>query len=246
MLALVVVLGLVLGSFLNVCIWRLPRSQSVAWPGSYCPACGQALRAIDLIPVISFIISRGRCRYCEQSISWRYPLIESFTALVFAYLYIRNGWGWQLAREVMLFSGLLVASAIDLELKIIPNRLTAFMAAAGVILIALTAPQMLLASLGGAISAALILFLPAILYPGGMGGGDIKLAAVIGIYLGWPMSLLAVFLGILCGAAGGLLWMLYQHQDLKTALPLGPFLSLGAMAAIFWGEQVVQWYAGFF
>lgn len=246
MLAIVVILGLIVGSFLNVCIWRLPRTESVVWPGSYCPDCGQALRASDLIPLLSFILSRGRCRYCGQSISWRYPVIEAIAAMILAYLYINTGWGWQLARDAILFYGLLVASAIDIEWHIIPNRLTAFMAAAGAVLILLSSPHLLLSSLGGAVSAALILLLPAILYPGGMGGGDIKLAAVIGLYLGWPTSLLAVFLGVLCGAAGGLIWMLLSKKDLKAALPFGPFLSVGAVAALLWGEQLVQWYTGFF
>lgn len=245
-MAIAILLGLAAGSFLNVCIWRLPRSQSIIWPGSHCPGCGHALRAGDLIPLFSFILNRARCRYCLQPISWRYPIIEALTASGIACLYIKTGWGWQLVQDTILFCGLVIASAIDIEWRIIPNRLTAFMTAAGLVMILLASPRLILNSLGGAIGAALVLLLPSLVYPGGMGGGDIKLAAVIGLYLGWPMSLPAVFLGILTGAVFGLALMLWKQQGLKTALPLGPFLSLGAILTVLWGQQILNWYAGFY
>ncbi len=246
MLAIIILLGLFIGSSLNVCIWRLPRAQSTVWPGSYCPACGHDLQAGDLIPLLSFVLRRGSCRYCGQAIAWRYPLVEAGTALGMAALYAHSGWGWQFLQDALLFCGLLVASAIDMELRIIPNRLLTFMTLAFLMLCLLFSPERFWPAFWGALSAGLLLLAPALLYPGGMGGGDIKMAAVIGLYLGWPSSLLAIFLGILIGAAAGLGWMVRQHKDLKAAIPLGPFLSLGAMLTLLWGEQILAWYKQFY
>lgn len=239
-------LGLFIGSFLNVCIWRLPRSQSVIWPGSYCPCCGHALRLSDLIPLLSFAVSRCRCRYCFQAVSWRYPVVEFLTAAVLAAFYAIWGLSWVWLHNVLLFCGLLAASAIDIELRIIPNRLLAFMGAAVITLHGLTGPHLLLSALGGAISCGMLLLLPALLYPGGMGGGDVKLAAVIGLYLGWPAALLAVLLGIGLAVVAGWGWILATGRGLKTAIPFGPFLSAGAMIALLWANEILTWYLGLY
>jgi leader peptidase (prepilin peptidase)/N-methyltransferase len=246
MVFIAALLGLLIGSFLNVCIWRLPRSQSIILPGSYCPGCGHALKMLDLIPLLSFALNRCRCRYCFQAITWRYPVIELLTATVLAVFYTIWGWSWVLLHNSLLFCGLLAAAVIDIELRVIPNRLLVFMTAAVVMLHGLTTPQLLLPALGGGISAGMLLLLPALLYPGGMGGGDIKLAAVIGLYLGWPLSLLALLLGIASAAVAGLGWMLFTKQGLKTAIPLGPFLGAGAMVALLWGHELLTWYLGLY
>lgn len=238
--------GLLIGSFLNVCIFRLPRSQSIIWPGSYCPNCGRALKMVDLIPLLSFVFNRRRCRYCFQTIAWRYPIIELLTAVVFAVFYTVWGFTWALLQNCLLVCGLIVASAVDLELRVIPNRLLMVMGAAVIALKGLIGAQLLWPAILGALGAGIFLLVPALLYPGGMGGGDVKLAAVIGLYLGWPSAFLAVILGITIAAVAGMGWALLTKQGLKVLIPLGPFLSAGAILALFWGEQLMTWYLGLF
>lgn len=239
------VIGLIIGSFLNVCVYRIPRGLSVWWPPSFCPCCGSPLQILDMIPVISYGLVGGRSRCCTQPISWRYPLIELLTAAGFACLTCQTGSDWHLLSQLILFSGLVAASAIDLELRIIPNRLLVGLTVLFVMTFPLVSSSSIINHLAGA-AAAILMLLPAFLVAGGIGGGDVKLAAVIGLYLGWPFGTLALFLGIMAGALGGILWMAFTGGTLKTALPFAPFMSVGTMVAMLCGTEILAWYQGFF
>ncbi|WP_051618187.1 prepilin peptidase [Desulfofundulus thermocisternus] len=235
-------LGLCTGSFLNVCIHRLPRGMSLVAPPSHCPACGARLGPLDLIPVLSYLFLRGRCRHCRGVISPRYPLVELLTG--FGFLLITREYGFHLytAGLLVLFSVLVVASFIDLDHRIIPDRLTLFALAAGVLLAALRGADFFRDGLLGAALGGGILLLVALLSRGGMGGGDVKLAFALGWYLGWQEILVALFLAFLLGAVVGGLWALGTGRTLKTAIPFGPFLSSGAMLAALAGDRLISWY----
>ncbi|RDV83216.1 prepilin peptidase [Ammonifex thiophilus] len=236
-------LGLVVGSFLNVVIYRLPRGEGVALGRSRCPSCGETLRWYDLVPVLSFLLLRGRCRYCSVPISWRYPLVELLSGCLALAVAARFGLGPEGLKYYFLLSCLLAASFIDVEYYIIPNRLvlTAFLI--GVPLGIWARDVSLSSALVGALSSGGFLFFLALVSRGGMGGGDIKLAAVSGLFLGWPLAFLGTFLGCLIAGVWGIILLLTRRKGRKDHIPFGPFLSLGFLVALFWGRGIWQWYA---
>lgn len=256
-------LGLVLGSFLNVCIDRIPRGESVVHPPSHCDTCGRMLVRRDLIPVISYLLLRGRCRYCGERLSWRVPVVEVATGLLFVALGLRVGWGVQLLPALIYGSLFLVVLVIDLETQLIPNRLIlpaiplVWLASAlwplsdssrGVFsimpgpLISADFGLSLLQSLAGGIVAFLILAIPWFLYPAGMGGGDVKLAAVVGLATGFPLALLALLISFLAGGIVGGVLLLSGVKGRKEPIPFGPFLAIAAMFALLWGDALAHWY----
>ncbi|AEG15545.1 Prepilin peptidase [Desulfofundulus kuznetsovii DSM 6115] len=235
-------LGLCIGSFLNVCIYRLPRGMSLLAPPSHCPACGARLGPLDLIPVVSYLFLRGRCRHCSGTISPRYPLVELLTGAGFLLIAREHGPHVHTAGLLVLFSVLVAASFIDLDHRIIPDRLTLFALAAGIPLAALQGAEALKDGLIGSVLGGGILLIVALFSRGGMGGGDVKLAFAIGWYLGWQETLVALFLAFLLGAVVGVLWALRTGRTLKTAIPFGPFLSSGAMLAALTGDKLISWY----
>lgn len=237
------VLGAVFGSFLNVVVYRLPRRESLVRPASRCTTCGAPIRPYDNIPVLSWLLLRGRCRYCSAPISVRYPLVEALTGALCVAAVLAGGGSAQVALHVTLILLLVPISAIDLEHRIIPNKLTALGAVLalglGVALDPSGEPERLIA--GAAAGGALLL--AALAYPGGMGIGDVKLAAVLGLYLGRdvaPALLVALLAGVLVGAV--VIARKGATQGRKTALPFGPFLALGAVVAVFAGGPLVAWY----
>ncbi|WP_242868875.1 prepilin peptidase [Desulfotomaculum copahuensis] len=238
--------GLAAGSFLNVCIHRLPRGESVVFPPSRCPHCGQRLAARDLVPLFSYLWLKGRCRYCGSGISPRYPLVEALTGVLFAVLYMRFGLNLLLFKYLFLTSVLIVLSFIDLEHYLIPDRIIIFALAGGVIINLFTRDLTFLSVLLGLAAPAAFLLLLAVASRGGMGGGDIKLAAVTGLFLGWPLGLLAVFLGCLLGGLVGAVLLLSRIKGRKDAIPFGPFLACGAITTILGGQQILNWYLGNF
>jgi len=244
--AIFLFLGLVIGSFLNVCIYRLPRNESVVITPSHCPACGTRIRARDLFPVLSYIWLKGRCRTCSTAISPRYPLIELLTGLLFAAAYAHTGLTALLLKQLFLIAVLIVVSFIDLKHLIIPDRVIIFSLACGILLNLVAGDLSLLSAFLGFSAAAAFLLVPALIYRGGMGGGDIKLAAVIGFFLGWPNGLLAIFLGCLLGAVTGLILVLTGLKGRKDAIPFGPYLALGTLLAMFFGDKWLAWYLGLF
>jgi leader peptidase (prepilin peptidase)/N-methyltransferase len=237
------VLGAIAGSFLNVVAYRLPRHQSLITPASRCPRCGTPVRPYDNVPILSYLLLRGRCRNCSATISRRYPLVEALTAALCVGAVLAHPEAASLALSVALILVLVPAALIDLEYRIIPNRLTAFGAAValaiGVGLDPSGEPERLLA----AAAAGGLLLGAALAYPGGMGMGDVKLAAVMGLFLGRAVGA-ALLIALLAGVFVGVLVMANRgvSEGRKTAVPFGPFLALGGLVAVFAGDQIVDLY----
>jgi leader peptidase (prepilin peptidase) / N-methyltransferase len=237
------ILGAIFGSFLNVVAYRLPRHESLLGPASHCPACGVPVKPYDNIPIISFLLLRGHCRSCSATISPRYPLVEALTGLLCAGAVLAHGSAATIALSVALILIAVPAALIDLEHRIIPNRLTALGAvlalALGLALDPGGEPARLIAGAAG----GGFLLLAALAYPGGMGMGDVKLAGVIGLFLGSavaPAIFIALFAGALLG--GAILVRKGVQAGRKTKVPFGPFLALGAVVASFVGSEIVHLY----
>jgi leader peptidase (prepilin peptidase)/N-methyltransferase len=244
----VAVLGLVAGSYLNVVIHRLPREQSTVLPRSRCPRCGALIRARDNLPLLSFLLLRGRCRVCLGPISWRYPLVEAATALLFLACVELFGLTWQ-AATAALFGALLIAlAAIDYEHYLLPDLITLPGLATG-LLVSFWAPWIGWrdAVLGAAIGGGGLWLLARgwVLLRGeeGMGLGDVKMLAMIGAFLGWQGVIVTVFLASFAGAAVGLTLIARRRLELQSKLPFGVFLSAGALVALFVGDDMVAAYA---
>jgi leader peptidase (prepilin peptidase)/N-methyltransferase len=240
----VIIIALMIGSFLNVVIHRIPRKESVLWPGSHCADCGHNLQAGDLIPVFSYIWLGSRCRYCGQRISLRYPLVELLTVVSFLLIY--NKWGLTIAAGVgYIFTALLIISAfIDIEEGIIPDRITYPGMIMGLLLsfytIGIKSAVIGLILFGGILLGA------ALLSRGGMGGGDIKLAAVIGAFIGYEGSVITLFLSSLMGGLWAVLLLLMGKATRKTAIRFGPFLSGAAWLVWMYGNEIIDLYSGLF
>jgi leader peptidase (prepilin peptidase)/N-methyltransferase len=241
------VLGAIAGSFLNVVAYRLPRHESLVTPASHCPKCGTPVRPYDNVPILSWLLLRGHCRSCSESISPRYPLVEALTAALCAGAVLVHHSVAGIALSIVLILLVVPAAAIDLEHRIIPNRITALGAVLalgiGLALDPAGEPERLIA---GAAAGGFLL-LAALAYPGGMGMGDVKLAAVMGIFLGRavaPAILIALLAGVLAGAV--VIARKGAHEGRKTAIPFGPFLALGALVAVFAGQPIVDLYVNHF
>ena len=252
------VLGLIVGSYLNVLIYRLPLGISTVFPRSRCPHCGTAIRAYDNVPVLSFLLLRGRCRQCGARISWRYPAVEAATAVLFLACFLRFGISLQ-APVAALFCALMLAlTMIDYDHMILPDKLTWPGIALGILLQPFVGWTRLWpgpwgavagAVLGAALGAGILLAVWIAWYlwrhEEGMGLGDVKMLAAIGAFLGWKGVLVALFLGALSGAVVGLTLMAFRGLDFKAKLPFGVFLALGGVIALFAGEALVRVYAAY-
>jgi leader peptidase (prepilin peptidase)/N-methyltransferase len=239
--------GLVVGSFLNVCIYRLPREESLVLPGSRCPACRTPIRPWDNIPVLSFLLLRGRCRACGHPISWRYPLVEALTGGLFVMTVDRFGPTPLALSLVVLLSALIVVAFIDIDHQIIPNVITLPGIPFGLLLgLVLAEPSILdriLGALGGAGFLYLVLFYGGVLYGQEvMGEGDLNLIALIGAFLGWRGVVISILVGCVSGSLIGLLLIARGRLARGQHMPFGPFLCLGAAAALFWGDDLIAWY----
>lgn len=240
-------MGGMVGSFLNVCASRLPKRASLWRPGSACPACAHPIRWYDNVPVVSFLVLRGRCRDCKAPIAWRYPIVEVGTALLFALAYVRLGLGWELALALVFLSALMVITVIDLEHLLIPDRITLPVIAAGFVgSVVLGRPAWLDSLLGivvgGGIICAIIVGSRLVMGEEGMGQGDITLAAMVGAFVGWRLLLLGLFLAVLVGAAVAAALLAAGRKGRKDPIPFGPFLALGGAVSLFWGKEILQWY----
>jgi leader peptidase (prepilin peptidase)/N-methyltransferase len=243
-------LGLSVGSFLNVCVHRLPRRQSLVHPGSRCPHCGYELRWYDNIPVLSYLLLRGQCRKCRQPIAIRYPALELVTLILFLVHGAVFGWTALLAVRLVFACAMVVLFAIDLEHHLLPDAVTLPGIVAG-LLVSTVLPPGLLDSLLGLLIGGGVLWLIGEAYfrysgQEGMGGGDVKMLAMIGAFLGWKLVLVTLVLSSVAGSLIGLLVIAFRRGGLKYALPYGTFLALGALAASLVGERLVNWYVGFY
>ena len=257
-----VVAGLVIGSFLNVCIHRLPRGLSVIRPRSRCPGCSKPIPAGDNIPILSFLLLKGRCRACHAFISRRYPLVEAATAVLFLGAWSRFEWSSAFVICCLFLALILTLTVIDLYHRILPDVLTVGGLAAGILLSPLqdpgffrweTGPASLPAwdhlgfSLLGAGLGGGFLWLVAALYRrfsgvDGMGFGDVKMTAMLGAFLGWRCALLSVFVGSVIGAAAGSIYMRTRSKGRSYPLPFGTFLGVASAVAAFWGPGILRWY----
>lgn len=245
-----VILGLVIGSFLNVCIYRIPRNLSIVFPSSRCPVCGGAIRPWDNIPVISYLFLMGRCRNCKAKISSRYPLVETLNACLYAAVAWRYGIGLNSVVYACLCSSMIVITFIDLDFQIIPDRITLSGIPIGLMAGSLFLPDPFMradllgyrASLAGMVSGGGFFYLVAVLSRGGMGGGDIKMMAMVGALMGWKAVFLTTFLGSLAGSAVGIFLMVFKGKGRKTKVPFGPFLALGSLITLFFGQEILLWY----
>jgi len=238
--------GLVIGSFLNVVIYRVPRGESVVRPRSRCPGCGAEIAARDNIPVLSWLLLRGRCRHCGGPISWRYPAVELLTGALFAMMAARFGLSWTLPAFLYLAAVGVALALIDLDVHRLPDVLTLPSYVVGGVLLVL--PALFDGSWGDygrAWLAAAVLFafyfVLLLIYPAGMGFGDVKLAGVLGLhlgFLGWGTLVVGGFMGFLLGAVVGGLLMLTRRATRKSKIPFGPFMLVGALIAVLWGQAL--------
>ena len=235
--------GLLLGSFLNVVAYRLPRGESLVLPGSRCPSCSTPIKPYDNIPVLSWLLLRGRCRNCREPVSWRYPFVEGVTALLLVGVVLAKG----ADRDVWLglaFVLLLVpVTLIDLDHRIIPNKLMLIGFVVSIALVLATKPDDLVEHLIAGAAAGGFLLLAALAYPAGMGMGDVKLAGVMGLFLGRAVGP-AMFVALIAGSVIGALIIMRKgaKEGRKTAIPFGPYLALGGLVGLFAGDAIVDWY----
>jgi leader peptidase (prepilin peptidase)/N-methyltransferase len=242
--AVVAVLGLCVGSFLNVVIARLPEGRSLVRPRSACPRCGTPIAWHDNIPLVSFARLLGRCRHCHGPISWRYPLVEAVTGGLFLLVLRQRGLGPDLAPALALTAALVAVTAIDLEHQIIPDALTLPGTALGLAWALLAGRPGWAESLLGILLGGGIFFVIIVASRGGMGGGDMKLGAMLGAFLGWKVLLVGLLLAILSGGLVAVVLLALGRAGRKDAVPFGPFLALGGMVAVLWGERLLGWYLG--
>jgi leader peptidase (prepilin peptidase)/N-methyltransferase len=250
------VFGLITGSFLNVCIYRLPREISIVSPPSACPGCNNPIKPWDNIPIISYLFLRGKCRNCGERISIRYPLVELLNGLLYLLIVYFFGFGWQFIPLFVFVSAMIAITFIDLEFQIIPDVITLPGIVIGVISSVFFLPDPLfniyesdmltglINSLIGILLGGGLFFLIAVVSKGGMGGGDIKMMAMVGAFMGWKAVLLVTFIGSLAGSLVGIMLMLFKGKSRKTKVPFGPFLAMGSLITLFLGGKIITWYLG--
>jgi leader peptidase (prepilin peptidase) / N-methyltransferase len=236
-------LGLILGSFLNVVSYRLPRGESLARPASRCPGCDTPIKPYDNVPVLSWLLLRGRCRSCGEPIAWRYPLVELATAVLLALTVVVVGPHEDVWLGLAFVLLLVPVTVIDIDLRIIPNRLTIAGTVVALAILALTSPADIPEHLIAAAAAGGFLLVAAVAYPAGMGMGDVKLAFVMGLFLGREVGV-AMLAGLLAGSIVGIAIMARKGaaEGRKTAIPFGPFLALGGFVGLLAGDPIVDWY----
>jgi leader peptidase (prepilin peptidase)/N-methyltransferase len=245
-LATVTLFGFAVGSFLNVLIARLPEGRSIVRPGSACPRCGAPIAWFDNIPVMSWLLLGARCRQCREPISWRYPAVEALTAMLFALAFLRRGWGPDLPVVLALIAALIAITGIDLDHQIIPDVITLPGIATGFLLALLPGGLSWLDSLIGMLAGGGIFFLIILASRGGMGGGDMKLGAMLGAFLGWKLALVGFMIAALAGGVFAILLLALGRKGRKDAVPFGPFLALGGLLSLLWGGDILAWYLGAF
>ena len=261
-----IIFGLFVGSFLNVCIDRLPQGQSIINPPSHCSACNRKLSILDLVPLFSYIWLRGRCRYCRAHIPLRLPIVEGITALLFTFLYWKFGLGLELGIFLIYASLLTVIFVIDLENMLVldkviyPGMALAFTfsffwsgigevdALGGRIInqavssVAGEAVGQAVLSLAGGVLGMAAMALPFIVYRGGMGMGDVKLGALVGLMTGYPLVIVALLLSVITGGLVAAILLAFKIRKRKDAIPFAPFLAASAMVTLIWGQAIWQWY----
>jgi leader peptidase (prepilin peptidase)/N-methyltransferase len=237
-----------LGSFLNVCIYRIPLKKSILFPSSFCPNCGAKIRAWDNIPLLSFILLKGKCRKCKNKISVQYPLVEFITSALVVIIYLQFGWGWEFVAKSILCLLLIAIFFIDLKHRIIPDVITLPGIALGLFFSFFVKSPSVLNSFVGILVGGVLFYLSAVLgellfKKESMGGGDIKLAIMLGAFLGWQKILLVFLLSAVLGTIVGTTALFFSKDVKETRMiPFGPFLALGSVLAIFLGDMLISAY----
>jgi len=249
--------GLIVGSFLNVCIYRIPRGLSIIIPSSRCPSCNTPIKPWDNIPIVSYILLGGKCRFCKAKISFRYPLVELLNAIMYALILWRFDFGWHTVIYFVFSSSLIVITFIDLDFQIIPDKITLSGIPIGFLVGSFLLPDPfarssllgMKESLIGMVTGFGLFYLVALIGSAifkkeALGGGDVKMMAMVGALMGWKTVLLTTFLGSLTGSIVGVLLMVLKGKDRKAQLPFGPFLALGTIITLFYGQEILSWYLG--
>lgn len=245
---LVAIFGLIIGSFLNVCIYRIPKKLSIVFPRSFCPKCKTTIKAWQNIPIVSYLILRGKCSNCKESISFRYPMVEVLTAVMFLLIW-HNFWLdlniYKILLNLFFVSILIVIAFIDIDCLLIHDKITYPVIIIGLILqfVFASPVQAILGFFVGGSLIYLFVLSGKLLYgQDGMGGGDIKLGALVGVYLGWKMTLLSIFLACIIGSLVSGILMVLKKKKKSDYIAFGPFMALGAVVALFWGKRILSWY----
>jgi len=242
-------LGLIVGSFSNVCIYRIPRNESIIYPASHCPKCRTTIKPIDNIPLLSYILLKGRCRNCKSKISIQYPVVEFLTGLIYLIIYLIYGLSIQTLIYIILSSALIIIAFIDLNEQIIPDVISLPGIVIGLIL-SFFVPYLSFvnSALGVVVGGGIILTIGlggSVIYKKeAMGGGDVKLAAMIGAFLGWRYIIISLFLGFFLGALIGIILIITKIKKREDVIPFGPFIILGSFITLLWGEKIITWYMG--
>jgi leader peptidase (prepilin peptidase)/N-methyltransferase len=249
-LPIITLFGLSIGSFLNVCAYRLPLGQSVVHPRSRCTTCGRTLTWFDNLPVLSWVALGGRCRTCKQPVSWMYPAVEIVTALIFVITYLTYGLTLLSLVRVVFACALIVLFVTDLQHKILPNVITLPGIVVGFVCSVFLPPGWMSSLIGLAVGGGFLFALAEAYYrirgQEGLGMGDVKLLAMIGAFLGWKLVLLTLVFASFTGSLAGGVLIASGRGNMKYALPFGTFLAVGALFAATWGEPIADWYFGFY
>ncbi|MBU4228253.1 prepilin peptidase [bacterium] len=246
---LIFILGLIVGSFSNVCIYRIPRNESIIYPASHCPKCRSTILPKDNVPLLSFILLKGRCRNCKSKISIQYPMVELLSGLIYLIIYLIYGLSIQSLIYIILSSALIIIAFIDLNQQIVPDVISLPGIVVGLIL-SFFVPYISFVdvALGVLVGGGIILVIglagSVIFKKEAMGGGDVKLAAMIGAFLGWRYIIISLFLGFFLGALAGIFLILSKIKSREDMVPFGPFIVLGSFITLLWGEKIISWYLG--
>jgi leader peptidase (prepilin peptidase)/N-methyltransferase len=247
---LIFILGLIVGSFSNVCIYRIPKNESIIYPASHCPKCRSNISPKDNIPLLSYILLKGRCRNCKSKISIQYPIVELLTGLIYLIIYQTYGLSVQTLIYIILSSALIIIAFIDLNEQIVPDVISLPGIVIGFI-ISFFVPYIsfINSALGVLVGGGIILIIgmagSVIFKKEAMGGGDVKLAAMIGAFLGWRYIIISLFLGFFLGALAGIFLIMSKIKSREDTVPFGPFIVLGSFITLLWGEKIISWYIGF-
>jgi len=247
---LIFILGLAVGSFSNVCIYRIPRNESIIFPASHCTKCRSPIKPVDNIPLLSYILLKGKCRNCKSKISIQYPIVEFLTGFIYLIIYLIYCLSIQTLIYIILSSALIIITFIDLKEQIIPDIISLPGIVIGLIL-SFFVPYIswIDSALGIIVGGGIILIIgltgSLIFKKEAMGGGDIKLAAMIGAFLGWRAIIISLFLGFFLGALAGIFLILSKIKKREDTVPFGPFIVLGSFITLLWGEKIISWYIGF-
>ncbi len=244
---LILTLGFIIGSFLNVCIYRIPRKESIAYPPSHCTYCSSPLKWYDLVPILSYLFLRGKCRYCGGSISPRYPFVEALTGIIFLLTFYHYNLSIDFLFYSFVLSILIVISFIDYDEQIIPDGLLLILLSGAIIYkllnyFLLKLPLNLWDNIFGFLIGFALFFLIALISKGSMGGGDIKLIALLGLILGLKKTLLNILLSFIIGAIVSIVLLLTKRKGRKDAVPFGPFINISFLITLFWGDLIINWY----